>query len=95
LTRDDDSKDSYDYHVSLQPFSIVQLVNGEITSSTSGTMYYENRTTGETESSSNYGGCFDALKDRAQTRSGMDIYGQDTGDIKQSVAMSFWLPGSE
>jgi len=68
--------------VSLQPFSIVQLVNGEITSSTSGQMYYENRTTGETESSSNQGGCFDGLKARAQTRSGMDIYGQDTGDIK-------------
>ena len=39
--------------------------------------------------------CFNALRDRAQKRSGMDIYGQDTDSVKQSVSWGFWLPGEE
>ncbi len=95
LTRDDDENDNsvYDYHVTLSPFGIRQMTNGELTSSTYGQVYFENMSVAK--DSTNEDTCFDALKSRAQTRSGSDIYDNEPGTVKQAVSMSFYLPGEE
>ncbi len=69
------------------------MTNGELTSSTHGQLYFENMSA--TQQSSNTDTCFDALKSRAQDRSGSNIYDNESGTVKQAVSMSFYLPGEE
>ena len=76
-----------------EPFSITQYTNDKVSSRTANSPYFENGD--KSAASSNDDTCFAALRDRAQKRSGVDIYGQDTDSIKQSVSWGFWLPGEE
>ena len=55
------------------------MTNGKLTSSTFGQLYFEGKTEG---ASNNDSTCFDALKDRAVSRSGIDIYGNDPEAVK-------------
>ncbi len=68
------------------------MTNGVVTSQIANQLYFENRDQAFTTSTNIDEKCFSGLQQRAMSRSGIDIYGQDTDSVKQSVAMSFWLP---
>ena len=72
ITRDDGGEDVIDYYIKVSPFSIIQMINGEISAQTSNSIYFENMSTGAP--SGNAATCFDGLRQRAQARSGIDIY---------------------
>ena len=74
--------DIHDYEVSMSPFEIRQLTNGEVTARTYNQIYFENGSAAATPSESNDSTCYTALTERAKGRSGMDIYGQDTTSTK-------------
>ena len=72
ITRDDGSDDVIDYYIKVSPFSIIQMINGEISAQTSNSLYFENMSTGVP--SGNDSTCFNGLRQRALIRSGLDIY---------------------
>lgn len=92
LTRDE-GDDEYSYYISYNPLSISQYTNGKLTASTASQPYFESESS--TSGGNGDSQCWSSLQDRASKRSGMDIYGQETSDVKQSVSWSFNVYGEE
>ena len=72
ITRADVNDDVIDYYIKVSPFSIIQMINGEVSAQTSNSLYFENMNTGAP--SGNDATCFNGLRQRAMARSGIDIY---------------------
>lgn len=70
-----------------------QFTNGQLSSKTEKSLYFEDGSSGSLAGEADEGTCFGGLRSRAYERAGMDIFGYEQDEKRQSVSWSFWLPG--